>query len=39
MVANMTGTLGRKVRFKAFVVVGNGNGLAGNFTKVYDNNY
>jgi len=26
---NMTGTLGRKVAFSAFVVVGNKNGLAG----------
>lgn len=27
----MTGTLGRKMRFSAFVVVGNKNGLAGIF--------
>lgn len=26
---NMTGTLGRKVSFSAFVVVGNKNGIAG----------
>ncbi|XP_064622370.1 small ribosomal subunit protein uS5m-like [Lineus longissimus] len=29
MVSNMTGTLGRKSRFSAFVVTGNKNGLAG----------
>ncbi|KAI0239227.1 28S ribosomal protein S5, mitochondrial [Lamellibrachia satsuma] len=29
LVTNMTGTLGRKQRFTAFVVVGNKNGLAG----------
>ena len=29
MVMNMTGTLGRKMQYSAFVVVGNKNGLAG----------
>lgn len=29
MVANMTGTVGRKRRFSTFIVVGNGNGIAG----------
>ena len=29
MVANMTGTLGRKQRFSTVVVTGNKNGLAG----------
>ncbi|ELU12582.1 hypothetical protein CAPTEDRAFT_156921 [Capitella teleta] len=29
MVANMTGTIGRKRRFSSFICVGNGNGIAG----------
>lgn len=35
LVTNMTGTLGRKMRFSAFVVVGNKNGLAGKFFNIF----